>query len=297
MEGGFCNTRHMTKTVTDSMTVCEAGVDTARALFGLNREFVGHHRDQVDGLFMQFYPAHALVAVEGHPLEGELAPDEALAEFVERGCRTWNLGAFLGFSRIDATATIAFDDPAHGAAVLQAAAAIRLPYLKPGTYGNPLETVNLHDLRGRGRILARLYDKGRESGSAAPGKLIRVEEQARLKSGKRLGLQACARSIYAKRFAPMAQLENTVAVCSAPAALEHLAGLYVSGGLSEIKFEKLSGFVHREARNLPGHPRTRYRRVRELRDLGVALTDQPLDGPPVDLAAVIGATIESEAWR
>jgi hypothetical protein len=247
---------------------------------------------------MQFYPGLGRVAVEGHPVPGSLAPDEALADFVERSARTFDLGHFLGFNRLDSTATIAFEDPRQGMALLRALAAVRLPYIKPAVYGNPPETVYLMDLRGRGRKLARAYDKGIESGTAERGRLIRLEDQRRFKSGERPGLQhVVGRELFERRFAPVLEVAGTLEVCDHSTALDALAARLVAGSITDQKFDALAAFVHREARALPSQQRTARRKRQQLREIGIALTEQEPDSAPVDLAAVVGATITSKEWR
>lgn len=247
---------------------------------------------------MQFYPAASRITVEGHPAPGELAPDEALADFVERSAATFGLGHFLGFSRLDATATVAFENPQQGAALLRTIAAVRLPYIKPAVYGNPIETVYLMDLRGRGRKLARAYDKGVESGAAERGHLIRLEEQSRFKSGRRPGLQdASGQVIFERRFAPVLKLTEQLTTCDHATALDALAARYVEGKITEQRLHALAGFVHAEARSLPSNPRTSRRKRSQLAEMGIALTEQEPDSAPLDLAAVVGATITSKEWR
>jgi hypothetical protein len=296
--GGSSNTRHTDKLVPSGFEVIEAGIDTARAIFGLNREYRGPQFGQSKGLRWQFYPHLGRVAVEGHPTPGELAPDEALADWVEFGQRTVGLGHFLGFTRLDATATVAFEDPAQGAALLRSLAAVRLPWVKPAVYGNPPETVYWLDRRGSGRKLCRAYDKGIESDSAGRGALIRLEEQAKFKTDRRPGLpHACGQVIYERRFAPALESSATLQVMGHEVALDALTARLRDGALTDLQFDSLTGFVYREARAIPQHPKTALRRRRQLRELGIALADQDSDSAPLDLAAVVGATITSKEWR
>lgn len=294
---GSSNTR-----LTDKFVVKEAGIDTAVAAFKINREYFGKEYDQYgDGdnkLTSRFFPAYGMVQVQGHPGGCELAPDDALADFVESCARRFDLGHFLGFSRIDSTATVAFEDPREGAALLQAAATVRMPYIKPATHGNPLETVYLESRRGHGKKFARVYDKGVESRVAPAGTLIRFEDQRRFKSsGRRLVAGIRGQELFEKRFSPMATATSTVLVASAPAAVERLFELHREGTLAEAKARRLAGFVCQYGYNVPMHPRSEQRGKKELIALGIALTDQHLDAPPVDLASVVGATIESKEWR
>jgi hypothetical protein len=173
-----------------------------------------------------------------------------------------------------------------------------LPYIKPAVYGNPIETVYLLDRRGRGRKLARAYDKGIESGTAERGHLIRLEEQSTFKSDRRPGLQhASARVLYKRRFAPVLETAAPLAVLDHSLALDQLCALLVSGQITDKRFDSLAAYVHREARAIPTEPRSARRKRQQLREMGIALTEQDPDSAPLDLAAVVGATITSKEWR
>ena len=83
--------------------------------------------------------------------------------------------------RLDLASELTFDDPREGLTLMRAAAALDVPWLKTGTEGSKrdgLETVAWRAVNGRS-IALRLYDKGRESGTAEPGTRLRGERQRR----------------------------------------------------------------------------------------------------------------------
>ena len=82
-----------------------------------------------------------------------------------------------------------------------------------------------------------------------------------------------------------------------PRAVERLFELERHGELKPAKARRLAGFVCQLSQNVPMETRTEQRGKRELRDLGIAVTDQHLDAAPVNLSAVVGATIASSEWR
>ena len=186
--------------LTDKFVVNEAGIDTATAAFRIERRWSGKMVKKLsDGRTARFFPSHSMVQVQGHPSGSEdLAADDAMFQFVEAAAADFSLGHFLGFARVDSTATIAFDDGRDGAALLQAAASLRLPYVKPSTFGNPLETVYLRSRRSP-RVLGRVYDKGVESKSADPGTLIRFEDQRRW-SGQSRPMGVVGLELFRSRF-------------------------------------------------------------------------------------------------
>jgi hypothetical protein len=105
------------------------------------------------------------------------------------------------------------------------------------------------------------------------------------------------RELFQKRFEPMAAADAVVRPLPWPLAVERLFELERTGDIKSARARRLAGFVCQASQNVPMHPRAEQRGKRELRELGIALTDQHLDSAAVDLASVVGATIGTKEWR
>lgn len=87
----------------------------------------------------------------------------------------------VGVGRADLASELRFSDGRDGVELLRAVSYVDLPWLKVGTEGgkrDSLETVSWRTVNGRS-VVMRMYDKGRETGLAAPGEWIRFERQRR----------------------------------------------------------------------------------------------------------------------
>jgi hypothetical protein len=123
--------------------------------------------------------------------------------------------------------------------MLCAVAALPLPrmqtrvFFQPG--GRAVETVALHGFRGK-NLLARMYDKGVESGRAERGELVRPEDQRRFPRSARLSMEGLAvervRAMFHRRFQPLYLATKGVTVGDMPTLARKLDDLVMEGELS-----------------------------------------------------------------
>lgn len=238
---------------------------------------------------------------------GEIA--DALRELGRDGRRT-GVGALrpawsrptaetgrLGLARLDVTVDVEMPSAAAGFATLAALVAVghTTPGVKVRAFGaadgSRWETVALHS-RGGG-VLGRIYDKGVESGSHPPGRLLRPEAQRRYDGRSRLPIEELrtgyVRQVFERRFQPLWQASREVVVGGPLVLFGRLNELVDAGEVDPGDAERLAGFVGlmsvRRQRDRPGslHSRaTDYRRHRELRNLGLALADG-MEAEPIDV--------------
>jgi hypothetical protein len=313
---------------TSRADVVEAGVDTWRLVFqaflgGPNEQGGWHVPGSVfkvgDNYRGQYFGEYNVLAVEGHPRPGELCPSDGLdqayadviAELDENEIRPTG---FRGVSRLDVTCTQRFVSPAEGRAVLVGLAALDVPGCKQVVYGKPVETVGIISNRGR-RLLGRVYDKGIEAGwvddgrdilkewSAQRGEFLRLEEQGRFGSQRRPGREHLMDAGYLKtrferRFAPLWQASKGVKVAGLPVIAEELRTRVESGEMTIRAAERAGGFLLLEMAGVSGSlaQATRYRRKRELRELGLVLADEFYEPVQVHLAEVLERALETPRW-
>jgi len=287
-----------------------------------------------------------LLAAEGKPVADRLAGAGELAGSYDRlvgamleqgwpvpvdearrlGDGRWTPGA-AGFRRLDVTADVAMPSAADGLATLAALSSMArvVPGLRPVTWpsldGRRLETIALYG-RGR-RMLGRIYDKGVESLTAPPGRVLRPESQNRFDQRMRRGVETTdaeyVRGLFHRRFVPLWQATKGVTVAGPLVLAGKLIELveatdrrrwaaeaekrkYVPGprDVTASQAERLAGFM--VLRATPGrrlHSRaTDYRRLAELRRLGLVPTDAgELEEIEVDVAEVLEAALDTEHWR
>jgi len=127
--------------------------------------------------------------------------------------------------RIDLASELRFHDPCEGSAFLHSLACLDVPWCKSrvdGRKGSQIETVSFHGTRGK-TIYLRAYDKGVESGTAAPGFRIRVERQKRFRkerepSAAQYRLADFRKAYLGREFARFSDLP-TVHISDLPGAL------------------------------------------------------------------------------
>jgi hypothetical protein len=272
-----------------------------------------------------FAPAGLLYA-EGHPSPDGLAPPAGLVSALDR-VQTAMLAegvpvpvglpgvdvyggryeGFAGVRRLDSTVDLALESAAEGFAVMAGIAAVArdLPRSKANVWWDSsgrVQTVGLHGYGG-GKMLGRVYDKGAESGTAAPGRLIRPEDQRRWgKDGRRDVAELSApyvRGKFHQRFAPLWQASKGVTVAGPVILAEKLAELVAGGDLTRgqarnLAGEMLLGLV--ESAELRPSRATRYRHRSQMRRHGLVLADGVLQEVEVDLAAVLEQAMDGAAW-
>jgi hypothetical protein len=278
--------------------VIEVGVDTWRSLWKADASSAGGRVVDLDGGYRgQWIPSLGLLAVEGHP-EGPqvLARPECLGEAFERvtdAVRPFG-GAFAGFSRVDLTVTRRFPTAAEGRAFFAGVAAIELPRCETSRRGHPVHSVWWTGIKGRA-VKARVYDKGLERGSAEAFELGRMEDQRRLPSGSRPGIEEVSdaswcRERFGSRFGRVAEAVEGVRAATLPVIARALAD-EVQYGYRPLReavrlggsLLLLSGGADRGDRGT-AQERWFYRARRELRESGFTLVDD-LEAVEVDLSA------------
>lgn len=286
--------------------MCEAGVDTWRLLFRADASGAGSRVfDLGDDYRGNWFPEHALLAVEGHPAgRGVLARPEALGEAFGRvAALVAPYGAvFAGTARADLTVGYRFAGEREGRAFFAGMAAIELPRCETTRRGSPVHSVWWTGAKGR-EIKGRVYDKGLERGTAEAFTLGRLEDQRRFPSGHRphfkdLADPDYARSTFARRFAPVRRAVDGVKCASIPVIGQALADEARYGYRTWGEAERLAGSLillaggAREA-----YPRrTFYRRRAELRDAGYVVADSWMEPVEVDLGEVVEAAVDAEVW-
>jgi hypothetical protein len=169
-------------------------------------------------------------------------------------------------------------------------------FAKDGT--GSVETVYVRGYSGV-KILGRWYDKGLESGLAPRGERIRAEDQRRYPKGHRRGIHELegryVRSKFQQRFYPLWQATKGVTVAGPLILADRLADLVEDGELSARKAEQLAGYLVLQKR-VRQKRSTVYSRRKELRDLGLVVSEGVLEEVEVDLHEVLDEALESPAW-
>lgn len=280
--------------------------------------------EKVLGYTVGWFPS-GLVFAEGHPdPEGELCPASelvarvlALQEALDglglplplRERPFAHLGAssegWAGLRRVDATVNLAMGNRADGLAVLAgiAACARDAPGHAEVRYGSDrgVETVYLLATGGR-RRLGRWYDKALEAAAGPRGTLIRGEDQRRWAKGERRDpwelTGVALREGFRRRFAPLWKATKGVTVTGPVVIAERLVEAVAAGELTPAEADALGAEVFFSAVGGSGrHRSTRYRRQRRIRQLGLTLADGVLEEVEVDVAAVLEAALETDAWE
>lgn len=188
--------------------------------------------------------------------------------------------------RFDLASELEFDDGRDGLAFLRTMAGMCPPRRKldvvKGPDGQP-QTVYVRQAKSF-VVTERVYDKGVESGSHAPGERIRIEAQRRPPRAKRFRPAHAARMDLSAEFGrtmiPYLGAENVVAA-GGKATVTHLAEAAARGEISIAKAERLAGtveFLREYGRAVYGDDRKARRRLQGLRDAGIALdTELPPD--------------------
>jgi len=294
VQGGASNSRPTDNRVS-------AGVDTLRLRFrgqeGAYEAHKGlgaaiHARGELrvtrGGVTVGAYP-DGLVTVEGRlaamlygeedhrlcgPADLERAP-QAVADLlgISEG------GEPAGVGRCDLASERVYADAREGRELLRAASYADVPWLKVGTEGgkrDEVQTVYWRTVRGRSVVL-RLYDKGVETGQAAPGTWLRLERQRRYRKANEPTVgdvlaRGLATSYAGRELASLVVSAGEVVVCSRAGAVAELRRLHAAGRVSGGQLHQLVAFVELGGEGL--HVRTVYRRASLLRRLGIALSPE-----------------------
>ena len=216
------------------------------------------------------------------------------------------LGGKVSLRRLDVTSEISCP-PHYGLQLLRGFANISYAGERPvEIWGKEkrIETINLRD-RGtvKRRIRFRIYDKGTESGSHMPGERIRFERQIRFQGKKQPVISSLspedAIQWWRAGFEPWfgSDLEkHGLKVMPFERASEKILKMAEAGSLKWEKAERLLGSLviclmrgENWWKDL-GHRDAGYRRIRELRDLGISVSP---GGIEVDLGDALAVAEES----
>jgi hypothetical protein len=103
---------------------------------------------------------------------------------------------------------------------------------------------------------------------------------------------------FERRFAPLWQASKGVKVAGLPVIAEELRTRVESGEMTIRAAERAGGFLLLEMAGVSGSlaQATRYRRKRELRELGLVLADEFYEPVQVHLAEVLERALETPRW-
>jgi hypothetical protein len=224
---------------------------------------------------------HSLGAISDVPVGAEIVRDE----LVEMLCVDPGAGALIG--RLDLAADIDFDAPSEGLAFLRSLRGICPPRARITTEthadGSPM-CVYVRTPK-RGTVLARAYDKGRETGAYAAGERVRIEAQIRLPSTKRCAARDVehldAAVLFGRTWRSYTESDEIV-VAGPDGATAHLVALMNTRRMTYANAERLAGTVqilkhvgraayHDPAEGTKANSRRSARRLKALRDAGIAL--------------------------
>jgi hypothetical protein len=200
-----------------------------------------------------------------------------------------------GFARLDVTADFETPSAIYGRELLRALNAVALQRGGVTTTGQlgAHETVALRARGGR-RLLARFYDKGRESNTAAPFRLLRAEDQGRFPVTRRRGIEnvdaAFLRERFRRRWGPLAQAGREVGAVTVADPLvlaERIQGLADRGVITPMQATRMAGNVvldHVAGRMSAGASRaTIWRHRTELIRYGLVRETGELAGDPIEV--------------
>lgn len=320
--------------------VCSVGIDTwspswwlepesaaARHLTALATERAARGRllpEAIASHRIGWHGASGLLYAEGHPNGEGLARPAELPGALDRlelalldagvplpvgrhGVDVYGqqFEGFAGIRRLDSTCDLATESTAEGLAIMAGVAAVARELARTKAniwYGQSghIETVGLHGYGG-GRLLGRFYDKGAESSTAAPGRLLRPEDQRRWGKRERRDVAELTgtyvRQQFVGRFAPLWHAAKGVTVGGPLILAGKLRELVDADELSAAQAETLAGHLVMQAVGLPGQSgSTRRRRRAQLRRHGLVLADGVLQEVEVDLGQVLEACMDSEVW-
>lgn len=298
---------------------------TERATIGTARgrllpEAIGGHR-------VGWVQPSGLLYAEGHPDAGRLGRPDGLPAalqalelalheagvpvppgIVGQDLYGQRFEGFAGVRRLDATADLATPNRATGVAILAGVAAVArdAPRMKGEVHwsrdGRQVETVYFRGHSGK-NVLGRWYDKGRESGTAAAGRLLRPENQMRFVKGTRRDVAelttAYVRDKFRRRFEPLWRASEGVTVGGPIILAEKLAELVEADELSRTRARNLAGEMVMglvDSPKLRASRRTHQRHAASMRDLGLVLGDGVLEEVEVDLHSVMEQALDSDAW-
>lgn len=201
--------------------------------------------------------------------------------------------------RLDLVTERDFADGRDGMQLLRAMRSLCPPRCKLDVIADQgrVETVSV--LRGRRKIF-RAYDKGVEARTHAPGERVRFEAQVRRAKSARQGPNATAtgdlRAAFGRTIEPF--MEGAPVTVTSPSGVsDQLVSKVVAGELSIARAERLAGaadFLRRYGRAIYGEDWRSARRLKELREVGIAVDDELPEGATVPVSHLLSSALE--AW-
>lgn len=203
--------------------------------------------------------------------------------------------------RYDLTAELSFEDGRDGLTFLRTVGGMHPPRRKTdvwsGADGQP-QTVYYRQQRS-GVVTERVYDKGVESGSHPAGQRIRLEAQRRPAKSHRLRPARLATADMTAEFGrsllPYLGAENLTAAGN-DAATAHLAGMAARDEISMARAERMIGTIallREYGRAVYPDIQQQQRRLRDLREAGIALDEQLPPTAAVPVGELLRCAVES----
>jgi hypothetical protein len=207
-----------------------------------------------------------------------------------------------GVRRLDVAADLWTDSSAEGLALLECIGVASVGAGKLATYraGRQVESVLLKSRAGR--TLARIYDKGAQSGAAPRGHWLRLEAQWRLPRASRIDpaeIEAVLlRERFQRRFDSLWKAAGGFRLGGLAAVGERIEAAVASGQLLPSRARSIAGYLVLAAAGIPqGAKRTTYELERECRELGLSVSLLQAPERRVDVAAVLDECLAPEVWR
>ncbi len=211
--------------------------------------------------------------------------------------------------RFDLASELRFDDSGEGFAFLARLRGMCPPRAKINVYSGAdgrTQTVNVVTAK-RGVILSRAYDKGRESGSDAPGRRVRIESQNRPPKAMRYSPTVFSHldlaPTYGRTMTHYLHSDEVVAA-GVDGATAHLVAKAATGELSVTQARNLAGdiaflkYAGRAAysdpdRSVKTNNQHSGRRLKALRDAGITLDDELPADAVVPVSQLLREAVES----
>lgn len=276
-----------------------------------------------DGGRAVVYRSHGLIAYESRlaavlvgdedchdlaPASSTAAAADVVRESLARLLRA-DPGERVEVRRFDLAAELRFDEGAEGLAFLGSVRWMCPPRAKINAYSGAdgqVQTVNVVTEK-RGVIRSRAYDKGRESGSDAPGLRIRIESQNRPPKSMRYSPIVFSdldlAPTYGRTMSHYLDVDEVVSA-GVDGATAHLVAQATSGEISIARAERLAGsiailkYAGRGAYNDPdrsvkANNQHSSRRLKALRDAGITLDDALPADAVVPVSQLLRDAVES----
>lgn len=289
--------------------------------YGPGGAIVADGRGPDGGRFL-CYPAFGVLAVETR-LAALLAGDAddhslASARSIDAGASTARLvlGQYLDVDpghpsevrRYDLASELRFSAAADGLSFLRSVGGM-IPARSRGTLevaaDGQVMTAYVRTAK-RGVVHARIYDKGRESGSDPPGLRVRIESQNRPAKAKRYPPHVLAEidlsATFGRTMSPYLHADELL-VAGPDGAVVELASRAIRGELSHAKAERLIGSVallkhggravyDRDGATSKRNNERSARRLKALRDEGIALDRELPPDATVPVSELLRDAIE-----